>query len=187
MGGADMNYKELLNKLIKESNLSNKEIVARCEELGEKITPNYLSVLKNQDDKIPSENLSIALAKACQSKYENILLVQGYLDKAPKAIYDFLDNAMQQSLKATLAVLEISKDSLPKQLQNDLLKNMREIEEDYYLAKFICEGSNFEMPFDIREMITSKNVPETKWALIPITDPNGIKILSKEEVEATLK
>ena len=41
------------------------------------------------------------------------------------------------------------------------------------------------MPFDIKEMI-KQNTPETKWGLIPITDPDRIKILYKEEVETSI-
>jgi hypothetical protein len=187
VGCLTMNYKELLNKLIKESGLSNKEIVAKCEKYGEKITPNYLSVLKNQDDKIPSDNLSIALAKACNARYEDILLIQGYLDRAPKVIIDFLEMIMQQSLCSTLAVLEIAAENTPKQLLGDLQRQYDEIKDNYYLALFICEARELKLPYDMKDLINKKSIPEKKWALIPITDPEGIKILSKDEVEATLK
>ena len=48
-----MNYTDLLNKIIKESKMSNIEIVRKCEENGEKITPNYLSILRNTKGRIP--------------------------------------------------------------------------------------------------------------------------------------
>ena len=68
-----------------------------------------------------------------------------------------------------------------------MIDQCENIEKTYYLALFICEAINYEMPFDIKEMLGKKVAPATKWALIPIAYPNSIKILSKEEVEATIK
>ena len=38
-----MNYTEMLNKLINESGMNQKEISAKCKELGEDVTTTYLS------------------------------------------------------------------------------------------------------------------------------------------------
>ena len=179
-----MNYRELLNKLMKESGLSNKEIVAKCAELGEKITPNYLSVIKNNDDKIPSDNLSLALAKACNSPHENILLIQGYLDRAPEVIINFLENMKKSALSSTYTFLE-KENSMPKELKDELLKHQKEIEEGLFLSLFICEADKYQMQNDGNEVIDKYIMPEIKWALIPIANPDNIRILSKEEV-ATL-
>lgn len=59
-----MNYTDLLNKIIKESKMSNIEIVRKCEEMAEKITPNYLSILRNTKGRIPSENVSKSTSKS---------------------------------------------------------------------------------------------------------------------------
>ncbi len=75
----------------------------------------------------------------------------------------------------------------PKQLQSELLEKSKDIENNYYLALFICESRGYKLPFDIKEMLSMQPNPVTKWALIPVTDPDSIKILTKEEVEATLK
>ena len=76
-----MNYTDLLNKIIKESKMSNIEIVRKCEENGEKITPNYLSILRNTKGRIPSEHVSKALAKAGNAEKEDFLIVQAYILK----------------------------------------------------------------------------------------------------------
>lgn len=181
-----MNYRELLNKLIKESGFSNKEIVAKCAEYGEKITPNYLSVIKNNDDKIPSDNLSIALAKACNSPHENILLIQGYLDRAPDVIINFLNNMMKSALRSTYTFLA-KENSMPKELKDELIKHQKDIEEHLFLSMFICEADKYQMQDDDNEIIDTYIMPEIKWALIPIANPNNIRILSKEEVDTVLK
>lgn len=179
--GMNMNYRELLNKLIKESGLSNKEIVARCAEFGEKITPNYLSVIKNNDDKIPSDNLSLALAKACNSPHENILLVQGYLDRAPEVIINFLENMKKSALKSTYTFLE-KENSMPRELKDELLRSQKAMEESLFLSLFICEADKFQMQNDEKEVIDNYIMPDIKWALIPIVNPNSIRILSKDKV-----
>ncbi len=82
-----MPYTELLNRLIVESGLTVKEIADRCRANGQEITPSYISLLRNIDNKrIPSDEMSRALAIACNAKHENILLIESYIDKAPKEI-----------------------------------------------------------------------------------------------------
>ena len=46
-----MNYTELLNNLINESGMQQKEILLRCKEMGEEVTQSYLSNLKTINGK----------------------------------------------------------------------------------------------------------------------------------------
>ena len=64
-----MNYTKMLNKLIKESEMTQKEISDKCKELGEEVTTTYLSALKNTNGKMASDNISRTIAKACNAKY----------------------------------------------------------------------------------------------------------------------
>lgn len=86
-----MNYRELLTELINGSGKTLNAIVKELKADGVEITSNYLSILKNTDNKIASEEVSRAIAKACNAEYEDILVVQGYLDKAPETIRKMLE------------------------------------------------------------------------------------------------
>lgn len=184
MEGTDMNYKEMLNKLIKESGLTNKEILDKCEKLGEKITPNYLSVLKNQEDKIASDNLSIALAKACGSKHEEVLVVQAYLDRSPDIILSYLNKVYKQTLHSSLAVFECQRESLPEAIRKEFDDSVKNEIENLSLAEFICETRQAEYDFDLNEVLAKQEKPEPiKWALVPIANNNPIKILTGQEIK----
>jgi len=179
-----MNYKELLNKLIDESGLSNKEILEKCAEYGEKITPNYLSVLKNQDDKIASDSLSIALAKACNYPYEEILIVQAYLDKAPEIIKEYLNMFFKEIHEATYLVYEQNKNQLPKAIQDEYESHVKKELDDMFLAEFICETKENKYSLNLSETLKKqKKTTPIKWALVPIAKNDSIKILTGEDVE----
>lgn len=178
-----MTYRKLLNKLISESGLTIKEIVAKCKDLGESITPNYLSVLKNQDGKIASDNLSLAIAKACNSKYDQILIVQGYLDRAPQIILDYLNHIFHEGLAASSAVLDLAADSMPAELRSSLIDDGRKMINETFLAEFICQTANEKFTMDLKGIMEqSKATKPLKWVLIPISDEKDIKVLSNEEI-----
>ena len=184
MEGTNMNYKEMLNKIIKESGLTNKEILDICEKLGEKITPNYLSVLKNQENKIASDNLSVALAKACGTKHEEVLVVQAYLDRAPDIILSYLNKVYKQTLHSSIAIFEHQRDSLPEEIRREFDDNVKHEIENLSLAEFICETRQDEYDFDLNKVLEQQEKPKPiKWALVPIADNNPIKILTGEDVK----
>ena len=183
-----MNYKEQLNRLLSNSGLTNKEIVERCKEFGEEITPNYISVLKNQEDKIPSENLSLALAKACNANYEDVLLIQGYIDKAPQPILTYMQRLYNQAMGISDDVLELITKSLPKALANDAIEKYHKAKAEIDLATFICEMNRGMYDTDLKELIQNKEKPkEYKWALIPVESAESIRILNKDELDNMTK
>ena len=73
---------------------------------GENITASYISVLKNTDGRTASESVSRAIAKACGSPFDDLLVVQAYLDSAPESIITLLSGLKETTLTATLKVLE---------------------------------------------------------------------------------
>ena len=103
-----MSYAKMLESIIEESQLSLRQISKRCEDLNLKITPSYISQLKNGKLPPPSEEVSLALAKVCGSDKQAYLVFQGYMEKAPKIVREYmlasssLNKAMLESLcKAT--------------------------------------------------------------------------------------
>lgn len=86
-----MNYYELLNWMIEESNLTHKEIAEKCIELGVKINPSYISKLRTCKQPPASDEVNNALSEACGFKeYSTDLLFQSFLEKAPEYIADFI-------------------------------------------------------------------------------------------------
>ncbi len=126
-----MTYTSLLNKLIDSSGLQLIEIAERCNQYGEKITPSYVSVLKNTEGRIPSDSVSYALAKACNSKYENILVVQAYIDAAPNPIINILNGIKESTFSNSLKVMS-------NEFSDQEVQEIQEAGKAMSLAEFIC-------------------------------------------------
>lgn len=172
-----MNYTELLNKLIKESNLSNKEIVKRCEEMGTKITPNYLSLLKNDEDRTASDEVSRVLARICGAKSDEILVVQAYLDKAPDIILNILNGLIAGSLNMVKALLEQNKEALGEARYNKEIEELEKLSQAEVICYYMQDG--IEIP-EIDPSMVMANLETTKWAVVPLD--KGI-LLTDEQVE----
>lgn len=90
-----MDYTTMLNMLIDESGKMQKDITAECnEKYGVSITSSYLSILRNSSDRMASPEISRAIAKACNAPYEEILEVQGCLDRMPPSLLKFVQGAI---------------------------------------------------------------------------------------------
>ena len=108
-----MPYTKLLNQLIERSGKTVKEIAESCTADGQKVTAAYISVLRNPDNKrIPSNELSRALAKACNAENMDILVLEAYLDKAPQEFSAVLDIFKNIMVVSTIGVLQ---NSVPEQ------------------------------------------------------------------------
>lgn len=189
-----MNYTKMLNKLITESGLSQKEICDKCKEQGEDVTTTYLSALKNTDGKMASENISRAIAIACNSKYSEILVVQAYIDKAPTYIIEFFEEIREvqnQSTQLTNFILS----SLPDNIKGiaDEVNKMHNLKS---LAEFICEYKGnligeysyddlmqFTQGLNMNELLAQKLKEDENWLLIPLGDMSKSQIVTKKEAE----
>lgn len=183
-GANKMTFTELLNIIIKESGLTNKEIIEKCKEAGEPITPNYLSILKNDTNKIPSEKVALTLAKVCNAKYENILVVQAYLDRAPQPIKEFIEAVKESEIEEIKYIFEQTKTEIKKE---DLVKL-----ESLELAEFVCDymkewkegpkkrNKDLDILITMFQKIQEK---EKDWALIKIDHETPIKYLTDEEIK----
>lgn len=177
-----MNYNELLNKIIDSSKLTNKEILEKLKEKNINITPNYLSVIKNQKDKMASEELSTAISEICKYPYNKALAVQGYLDKAPKEIIEYTELTAKSMISTSLAILE--------QIDNEEMKSKKSqienILKNLSTSELICELlENKEIFFSTDNTpleITEKLKMPTKYAVIPINTIDDIKYLTTDEI-----
>ncbi len=102
-----MPYTALLNKLIDDSGLTVKEIAERCTKDGVKVTPAYISTLRNDDNnRTASDTMSKAIARACGSKNEDVLVIEAYIDNAPQAfkgVFDLIREGMLTALIGSFA------------------------------------------------------------------------------------
>ncbi len=99
-----MSYSEMLSQIIEESELSLRQISKRCSDLNLNITPSYISQLKNGKLPPPSEEVSLVLAKACGSKNQAQLVFQGYMEKAPELVKEYMlaSSALNKIMLQTL-------------------------------------------------------------------------------------
>lgn len=139
-----MNYTDMLNRIIKDSGLKGVDIVSRCEKSGIKFTQNYLSVLRNTQGKIPSDEVSKAIAEACNKNRPDILVVQAYLDKAPTKIIDFLQAIYDSSMQTTknLIKVHLSEQHLSEKEYMIQKGELEKAIEKVTLADFICDNMN---------------------------------------------
>lgn len=169
-----MNYTEMLNNLIASSGKMLKDIADECtEKYGVNLTRVYLSILKTQEGKIPSPEVSRAIAKACNAQYDNILVIQAYLDKAPKEITDFLQGV--QSMLDNPPPLE-EEDELSKQLKAEAEKP---------LAEFIC---GYAPQMDIlKSGIAEKVEAEPNWIVIPPEQIKRLMLIKDSDMKKLVK
>jgi len=147
-----MNYAEMLSKIIEKSRLSLRQITRRCDDLGLSITPSYISQLKNGKLPPPSAEVSMVLAKACDSKEQSRLIFQGYLEKAPDVIKEYM-LASSQLNKIMLESLCRSQDSGVSDEAYSYLKELDILTTIELSSKYVKEGS-VEIVQDLVKTIT---------------------------------
>ncbi|MCG8484680.1 MAG: S24 family peptidase [Clostridia bacterium] len=111
-----MNYSYMLDDMIKKSGLSLRQITKRCADMNYEVTPSYISQLKNGKLPPPSEEISKTLAIVCGDNNPMKLVFQGYLEKAPEIIRNYI--LMSSSVNKTLI------HSLSEDAQMDISKEL---------------------------------------------------------------
>lgn len=159
-GGIKMPYAKLLKEMIASTNYTNIEITEKCKELGEPINETYLNKIVNGKLKAPSEKKSRAIAKVLNVD-ERKLIIEGYIDKAPKEIKEFLENIRMMGIlganKCTEKIdynllYELEKE-LAKEPLSDIIINISDNKQNYmdfmeketYVERFMNE--KFELGF----------------------------------------
>ena len=172
-----MPYAELLNKLITDKGLTIKEVADRCKENGQNITASYVSIIKNSDNKkIPSDDVSRALAKACEAENENCLVIEAYVDKAPEEFKVVL-NLFRKSI--TQSIMLVFTNSVPEEQMNMVLSKLKTMPmyEFIVLASQIDKeqettSSKLDNSLNISTTITSENMK----IIAELKQPEGIKV-----------
>ena len=182
-----MNYTNMLNKIIDESGKMLKDIAKECQEkYNVKLTPTYLSNIRSNSERTASDDISRAIAKVCGAKYENILVVQAYLDKAPDVILTFLKFA-QNMLQSGSQIMQMFPDFTELPNSNAAMQEMKRIQSQS-LAEFICEtveeskrGADKQMLELLMPVIEQQNEP--KWMVISPEQMKDIRMVKESDIE----
>ncbi len=129
-----MSYAKMLESIINASELSLRQIAKRCSDIDVRITPSYISQLKNGKLSPPSEDISLALAKVCGSKSQSQLVFQGYMEKAP--------NLVREYMLASSALNKIMLESLCK-TSGEVTSEFRKYIEDLDVLSALEMSSRF--------------------------------------------
>lgn len=126
-----MAYYKLLRKIVTDSGYNAKQIIEECNNQGRKIDKAYLSKLLNNKIPPPSEKVSRIIANVCNAD-ERLLVLEGYIDKAPKEIIDAFNSIRYM---ATISALNM----FSNKINNDLLDKLEKELNEEPLANFIID------------------------------------------------
>lgn len=105
-----MSYSDAMKKMIQKSGFTLQDIANKCSDAGVQITPSYLSKLQSGKQAPASEEVNIAIAKACNGDPDD-LLFEAYLEKAPTLLKDFTTKLISSLKKIMINVIP---DDMPK-------------------------------------------------------------------------
>jgi len=177
-----MSYAGMLDDIIKKSELSLRQISKRCAELGISITPSYVSQLRNGKLPPPSEEISLAISKVCGAKQQSHLVFQGYMEKAPAIVREYmlasstLNKIMLESLcRATGTVSDDFKrfieelDVLAALEMSSKFISADDPHKAHALVREIALATNKPVKLDEQSEMINFFLPDTSMApLIPI-------------------
>lgn len=136
-----MTYAEMLDNIIRGSDLSLRQIARRCTDLNLPITPSYISQLKNGKLPPPSEEVSMTLAKACGSKRQAYLVFQGYMEKAPALVREYMLAASSLNKAMLESLCKATNKPFTKEME-DYIKGLDVLSAMDLSSRFVAAGSN---------------------------------------------
>lgn len=179
-------YSKVLTKIIAESGLTAKEVVEKCNELGNGIDTTRLSKLQNGKLPAPSEKVSRDIAKVCNTD-DRELVIEGYLEKAPKEIIEALNSIKYM---ATISALDVFENAFDQNVINYLQEEL----DREPLAQFIISLiDNKEANIMIDNNKIEFKAEEDNFNMI-LNNPSNLKVKDNsmyptipENAEITLK
>ncbi len=152
-----MSYSKLLNDLIEKSEMSAKEIADKCTEQGQKVTASYISILRKEENKrVPSDDISRALAKALGVD-ENKLLLEAFLDNAPPLLRTAIKNIYLMTVVFTAIALG---SEIPESQRDDLKKLIDELP----LSDIVIEiAKNKDINFNDNVLVKKEKIDDNTF------------------------
>ncbi len=149
-----MTYAEMLDRMIIESELSLRQISKMCLEFDITITPSYISQLKNGKLPPPSPEVSLAISKVCNSKNQSQLVFQGYMEKAPEVIKEYM-LASSQLNRLMLESLYREQNNAISNEALEYLKNLDILSSLEMSSRYINSDEKIDTAELIREITLS--------------------------------
>lgn len=178
-----MPYNERLNKLIDESGMQIKEIAERCKSYGVNITAAYISSLKNTRDKNASDEVSLALARACKAKDENILVIENYIDRAPIVMQNYFEYTKEIYVATALMAFTNKVSDSEYEALRDSLSNST-------IADFVsmmCKQDITKTKKEINSNNIQSVVKDEEFTMVTkLTEPMGLQV-SDDTMKPILK
>lgn len=160
-------YSKLLTRIIAESGFTSKQIVEKCNEIGNGIDKTRLSKLQNGKLPAPSEKVSRDIAKICNAD-ERLLVLEGYLEKAPKEIIDVF---VSMKFMTTMTALKVFENKVDNQTLLQIKEELNKEPIADFLVLLLDNEKNMEINNNIVEF-TAKQDNVT----ISFTEPLSIKV-----------
>lgn len=165
-------YSILLAKIIAESGLTAKEVVEKCNEMDNGIDVTRLSKLQSGKLPAPSEKVSRDIAKVCNVD-DRELVIEGYIEKAPKEIIDAFFSIKYMTSMAALQAFGIPLNK----------KNIKEIKEELEkepLAEYIVsliDNKEADITIDDNDIKFEANENNGKTNLnVILNNPSALKV-----------
>jgi len=159
-----MSYSDVANRMISETNFTQKEISDKCKELGEIISREQLNKILNGKAPAPKEKVSRTIAKICNAD-DRELVIEGYLEKAPKEFIEFLNIFQEACLNMGLQFME-------NKLTDEEISIIRDLYKKETLAKIIVET----LDMDCTQSLNMDNVEIDKAFNIIFENNNYIQM-----------
>lgn len=140
-----MPYYKMLNEIVAKTSYSQEEIANKCTELGVPMSKSYMNKLLNNKLSAPKEEISRAIAKVCNAD-ERLLVMEGYIDKAPKEVSEAFNSLRNIQMLFTL-------NTLQNHIDKKTFVELQKFFEKEPLSKFIIDLiENGKNAVDIKQM-----------------------------------
>ncbi len=164
-----MPYSRLLRNVVADSGYSAKQIIEECNKMGRKIDKAYLSKLLNNKIPPPSEEVSRVLANICNVD-ERLLVLEGYIDKAPKEIKEIFNSIRYMT---TISALNVFSNKLDKKVLEELEKEMNQEPISEFLVSFIDNKAN---NINITDNGMELSVTNDNSLKLSLTEPMSLQV-----------
>lgn len=171
-----MPYSKMFQKIVNNTNYTHAEIAEKCKKLGVDVDRTYINKLFNGKSNPPKEEISRAIAKACNAD-ERLLVLEGYMDKAPKEVLETLRHMQFLTKISSLNIYEnlpdITKEQFKEQVEQYKIELEKETIADYMIE--ILDTRDIDISLDASSVSFSQgednyNINFSTPIALPIQD-----------------
>ncbi len=164
-----MPYSRLLRNIVADSGYNAKQIIDECNKKGKKIDKAYISKLLNNKIPPPSEEVSRVIANVCNAD-ERLLVLEGYIDKAPKEVKEIFNSIRYMT---TISALNVFSNKVDKSVLEELEKEMNEEPISEFLVSFIDNKAN---NINIKDSGMELSVVNDDSLKLSLTEPMSLQV-----------